>query len=109
MSDWGLTEIVWALDDQVKVANFQFQRCRGGSCKSVVTKGIKKLLQGKDETELTDLLTEDFSMLRSGLMDLSESELYLASAIVKSAIKTIAVTKNTWPKTVAEVQAKQGS
>ena len=64
---------------------------------------------GKGEYELIDLLDKNLSYLNAGLLGLNDSELRLASVIVKSAIKTIAVTKNTWPSTVAEVQSKSGS
>lgn len=109
MGVWGLMEIVWALDRQMKVVDFKFQRCRGDSCKTVIEKNIKSLLQGKGERELADLLDENKTALKHGLLELNDSELYLAGSIIKSAIKTIAVTKGSWPDTVTELQSVSDS
>ena len=111
-SDWGLMEIVWALGYKMEITDFQFQRCRGSGCRSLLKKGLKALLHGKTEAGLIALLTSDHKVLKvehADAMELSRSEIDLATSVAKSAIKTIAVTKNTWPTTVAEVQAVKGN
>ncbi len=103
LTEWGLAEIVWALDLQREVVDFRFQRCRGRACKTVLDKGLQELLQGLDKAALIALL-DDQGQLQGPLTEtMNEDEQMLASVITRSAVKVIAVIESGWSTTVSEL------
>ena len=63
LTEWGLAEIVWALNIELEVMDFRFQRCRGRACKSVLDTGLKELLKDQDQASLIALLDDDGELL----------------------------------------------
>ena len=106
MINWGMAEIVWGLDADLKVIDVRFQRCRGRACKSLIEKGFSASLAGKSALDFTVLLHSDGFTDEAARFDLNESEIQLARALLQSAIKTIAVTRIAWPSTVLEIQSE---
>ena len=104
--DWGLAEIVWALDSQFSVQDIRFQRCRSRACRSLLQKGFVETLQGKSTSELVPLTSNQHLSDVLARLELNSAEMSLARALVQSAIKTIAVTQSAWPDTVADIQSK---
>ena len=103
LTEWGLAEIVWALNIQREVVDFRFQRCRGQACKSVLEHGLQELLQGLDQAALMALL-DDQGQLREPLTaSMTVDERRLASVVTRSAIKVIAVIESGWSATVQEL------
>ncbi len=103
-SEWGLIEIAWALNPNLEIRNFNYQRCRGGACKSVLKKGLAQLLTGKNHLQLTSMLAAQEKGLQPRTGDFTTDEFELARATLMSAIKTIAVTEQAWGNTVAQVR-----
>lgn len=104
--DWGLAEIVWALDAELNVLDVAFQRCRGRACKTLLDKGFAKVLIGNSSLQLTQMLDGDELEIRANDLGLSEQETQLANTLIQSAIKTIAITETAWPGTVATIQSE---
>ena len=103
LTEWGLAEIVWALNIQREVVDFRFQRCRGRACKSVLDRGLQDMLKGQDQASLIALL-DDEGQLQGPLTEtMSEDERMLASVVTRSAIKVIAVIESGWASTVQEL------
>jgi hypothetical protein len=102
-SPWGLIEIAWALDPSLKIVDFAFQRCRGSGCAELTAAPFKARLRGRSTAELRRLLGPDSTSVVSSLQ-LGEAADPLAAAVIRSALKTIAVTEAVWS---AEVRAAQ--
>ncbi len=103
LTEWGLAEIVWALNIQREVVDFRFQRCRGQACKSVVENGLHELLQGLDQAALMALLDDQGQLQEPLTASMSADERRLASVVTRSAIKVIAVIESGWSGTVQEL------
>lgn len=95
---WGLVEIVWALRPSMHVEGYSFQRCRSRSKTAVETDTFKRQLVGKGFSELRAMLTEDGASLRPGALLVKPGAEDLAATLVRSALKTIAVTRLAWAR-----------
>ncbi len=109
LTEWGLAEIVWALNVQREVVDFRFQRCRGQACKSVLKKGLPEFLRGLDQAALIELLDEQGQLQDLPNASMNENERMLASVVTRSAIKVIAVIEAGWPTTVSELAQNQAA
>lgn len=103
LTEWGLAEIVWALNIQREVVDFRFQRCRGRACKTVLENGLREMIQGLNQTALIALLDDKGQLQESLTETMNEDERELASVITRSAIKVIAVVESGWSTTVSEL------
>ena len=56
---WGLNEIVWALDLNLDIVDFHFQRCRGKGCGAVESEPFKEQLLGKGYDDLITMVSDD--------------------------------------------------
>ena len=103
LTEWGLAEIVWALNTRREVVDFRFQRCRGRACKTVLDKGLLDLLQGRDQAALIELLDARGQLQEPLAASMNDGERKLASAVTRSAVKVIAVIESAWSDTVSEL------
>ncbi|MGB0714406.1 MAG: hypothetical protein ACPGXK_00915 [Phycisphaerae bacterium] len=98
-SKWGLVEVCWALDHQLCVVDFEFQRCRSGDCKKLTRSGFRKQLRGLSKRALRNFLADNGKSLRGNAsLDIPEGTEELAAIVLRSALKTIVVTENVWMK-----------
>ncbi len=91
---WGLTEIVWAFDLDLRVIDFRFQRCRNSARRELEQSDYRKRIQGQSYGEIrarwatTPTLgstNEDSSQLKD-----------LKALVTRSALKTLLVTEVVW-------------
>jgi hypothetical protein len=102
---WGLTEIVWALDMDLNIIDFNFQRCRGSSCKSVENEEFKAKLKGQSLEGVFGLLKNSSENLYKNSAEVpSQIKEPLAQAILRSAVKTIVITEKIWREDIAELK-----
>ena len=97
-SKWGLVEIAWSLDLNLKIKDFTFQRCRTSAKTEILQPRIKEIFQGKG---FYDLL-EDVPPVNT--TNLSENAQKLYKLIYKSALKTIALTDLCWKQELRKVR-----
>ncbi len=103
LTEWGLAEIVWALNKRLEIRDFRFQRCRGRTCRTVMDKGLEELVRAKDQETLLGMV-DDTGMLRpEHSHSMSDDERLLAGAVIRSGIKVIAVIESGWASTVQEL------
>ncbi len=95
-STWGLVEIIWALDKDLKINNFAFQRCRSPKKKIINDDNFKKMFIGKNYQELKEMLSSDGVTANNLLLDKAESAPQLASVILRCAVKTLLITDILW-------------
>lgn len=94
--EWGLIEITWALSPDLKIRDFTFQRCRDVGRDEVQQESFKSVLRHKSAQELRPLLTSEGGALQTPIKGLSQDAQGLAYRLVRSALKTIAVTRAVW-------------
>lgn len=94
--EWGLVEIAWFLDLDLKIRDFRFQRCRSRAREQIGGKEFRKQLTGKSEKQLLSLLTEDRVALQPKALDVARKSKPLAVTVVRSALKAILATRYAW-------------
>ena len=102
--EWGLTEIIWSLTPDLVIQDFSFQRCRSRKRTAVETAQFKKQLVGKTFGELRELLDQSGNNLSPNKVEIQEDARTLAASVIRSALKTIAVTQITWKKELDVIQ-----
>jgi hypothetical protein len=95
-SKWGLVEIIWALDKNLKIRNFTFQRCRSPKKKLIDNKDFKNVFIGKSYEELKMLLSSDGITANNILLDKAKGAPELASVVLRCALKTLLITDILW-------------
>jgi hypothetical protein len=95
-SDWGIIEIAWSINPDLTINNFMFQRCRGSGCTSVDSERFRALLRGRRAQDLQLMVGTDGSAKQVGGRFESAADERLAATVVRSALKTLAVTKLVW-------------
>jgi len=103
-SDWGLSEIIWSFSPDLVVEDFEFQRCRSRKRTAVETDAFKRQLIGKDFQQLKALLSADGSSIVNAKVTVAAEAQELASTVIRSALKTIAVTQFTWKRELSVIQ-----
>lgn len=102
LSAVGLIEIVWALNPDMSIKDSYFQRCRHRKCRDAAfIAEIKSRTNNKTFAELNALITQESALSEATpktRFDPQNTD--LTQAILKSALKTIAVTEAVWGKDI---------
>jgi hypothetical protein len=96
---WGLSEIAWSLDANLDVLGFRFQRSRESGQGYAEGEAYQKQLQGLGTAELGALM-DDEATGQVGQLQIPPEFKALNQMIIRSALKTIAVTRTVWNPTV---------
>ena len=105
LAPWGLMEVAWALSPDLTIKNFMFQRCRSSECSPEAIAAMLNLLADKSLEELKSYLSdngENLTAEAAGHVSLNNKG--FAAALVRSALKTIAVTGVTWADEISTIQ-----
>ena len=94
----GLIEIAWALYPDLTVKGFIFQRCREMARRDVEADIFKMFLHKRSGKMLSIFLNKEGDKLVNPLPMLNEEAQPLGLTLLRSALKTIAVTRAVWPK-----------
>ena len=97
---WGLVEVCWALDLDLNVRGFEFQRCRDPQGDALIASQFAKSLVGADLDTLK-------SRLEGGgyIASLPESLQPLAETVLRSGLKTVILTQDVWQDELIELRA----
>ena len=98
---WGLVEICWALDLDMKVLGFQFQRCRDPQASKLMEGTFPQKLKGMGFEQLK----QELSLVESG-GGVPAAQQALATTILKSGLKTIALTEDVWRDELNKMRAR---
>ncbi len=109
LSDFGLIEIVWALNPDMTIKDSYFQRCRNKQCRDAIfISEIKALINNKTFDELNALIDQKSELNNSeSNTSFTAKSTGLKQAIIKSALKTIAVTESVWQKDIHRAQREK--
>ncbi len=94
-SQWGLVEVAWALNLDLSVKDFVFQRARNPSRKYLETPDFKSQLLGRNFNALKTLIDSPFAEFSTPLFTDLDA-LKLATVVIQSAIKTVLITEQAW-------------
>lgn len=95
-SKWGLVEIIWALDKNLKIIDFTFQRCRSPKRKLIDNEIFKSAFVGKNYEDLKILLSSDGITAKNVLIEKAKNAPELASVVLRCALKTLLITDILW-------------
>ena len=95
-SKWGLVEIIWALDKDLKIKDFTFQRSRSPKKKILDNEDFRNVFIGKSYEELKTLLSSDGKTANKILLDRAKGAPELASVVLRCALKTLLITDLLW-------------
>ncbi|WDE97369.1 hypothetical protein PQO03_05310 [Lentisphaera profundi] len=103
-SKWGLVEIIWSLDLNLNIDDFTFQRCRTSAKNRLLDDSFKKIIRGKNFTEIKAILK---NLVNNELyQNLNNDQKILTEILLKSAIKTIALTESSWADEIKKLRLK---
>jgi len=95
-SKWGLVEVVWAIDKDLRITNFAFQRCRSPKRKAAEEQQFKDVFIGKNYQELRLLLSSDGVTTNKSVLTQTQSAPELANVVLRCALKTLLLTEILW-------------
>ncbi len=95
-SMWGLVEIVWAIDKDLKITNFAFQRCRSPKKMIINEDKFKSMIIGKNYEQLKELLSSDGRTANKSLLKNAQNAHELANVVLMCALKTLLITTILW-------------
>ena len=101
-SPWGMVEVVWSFDEDLRVRAFRFQRCRAPGRPRFESESFHKWLKGQSFSDLLQALDQQGLALAPKYKKQFSGEERLAVTIIRSALKAIAVTDLAWGSTIAE-------
>ena len=101
---YGIMEVLWAFDSDLRIHDFRMQRCRSANDSLFERKGFRDQIVGKGFEGIRDLLVDDCSRLKPGKLKVGENEQALAAAVLRCALKTLVVTRVVWKKRVERLR-----
>jgi hypothetical protein len=101
-SKWGLVEIAWAINLDLSVHDFAFQRARSSARRLLEAPDFRNQLVGKNYQTMKDLLkggtTADPEKLR-----IPKSSEGLSSVLLRSGLKTLLITRLAWQQDLQKI------
>jgi len=101
---YGIMEVLWAFDSDLRIHDFRMQRCRSANAKLIDRNEFRNQIVGKGFEGIRDLLVEDCSQLKAGKLRVGKSEEALAAAVLRCALKTLVVTRVVWKERVERLR-----
>ena len=105
---WGIVEIAWSLTLDLEVKGFAFQRCRDKGRAMLESPAVQARFAGRGFDDLRAMLSDDGGAMApdAGLLSprASGGEKALAVTALRSALKTIAVTRLAWRDDLTQIR-----
>lgn len=106
-SEWGLVEIAWAMDLDLNIVDFTFQRIRSRHRKALEAEHFRKQLWGKDLEQIKVLFKPGSSQVDPRTLDIPAGAEALVEVLIRSAAKTLLVTQAAWRADINEIKMLQ--
>jgi hypothetical protein len=103
-TQWGLAEIAWALDFDLRVVDFRIQRSRSGSRGVLESEAFRSRIRGSTAQALAHMLSRSGPGLDPPGIELSADDRALAQAIVTSGLKAISASQSVWGEDVKRLR-----
>lgn len=98
VAEWGLVDIAWALDLDLRVVRFQFLRGRHRHLEGLANSPFARDLVGRDFAGVSGLLRDGASV------HVQEGAKELANTVLRSCAKALLVTDTVWREEVEKLQ-----
>ena len=102
-SQWGLVEVAWALNLDLSIHDFNFQRARNPSRHFIETPEFKSQLTGRNFSAMKTLMMQPFAEHAQPLFT-DKDALQLASVVIQSGLKTLLITEQAWKSDLTDLQ-----
>jgi len=102
-SQWGLVEVAWALNLDLSIHDFNFQRARNPSRRFIETLEFKSQLTGRNFSAMKTLMMQPFAEHAQPLFT-DKDALKLASVVIQSGLKTLLITEQAWKSDLTDVK-----
>lgn len=109
LGKWGLTEIAWAIDKDMRIVDFSFQRCRNRRRTILEQDAFKSQIVGKSIDDLESLINEQGTAINSDNLKVEAIDREFALLVVKCAMKTLVVTSVVWEDEVKAAASNSDS
>jgi len=109
LGKWGLTEIAWAIDKELRIVDFSFQRCRNRRRTILEQDAFKSQIIGKNINELRALINEQGTAINVDNLKVDAIDREFALIVVKCAMKTLVVTSAVWEEEVKSAASSSDS
>lgn len=103
-AEWGLAEIIWVLDAELKLSTFRFQRCRSRWKTKVEGDSLQTALRGRSAVELQQIRSSQGTadlIKETGLPVQSEK---LVGAVIESGLKAVGLARVVWGEDIEGIQ-----
>lgn len=104
-SQWGLIEIAWAINLDLTIRNFNFQRSRAVGNQIILQNSFKQLIINKDFSKLSAYIDTTGRINDDELHQAAKQVLDLAKVVVINGLKTLLVTQIAWATELNELRA----
>jgi len=105
---WGLTEIAWTFDSELRVVDMHFQRSRDASRQLIESEEFQGQIRGKNFKELRAMLDDEGSHIEEASIQVPPEAQDLAVRVIQSALKTISVTETVWELNLRGIGISKG-
>lgn len=102
-SRWGLVEIAWAMDTDLNIVDYKFQRCRTGKKKLLQDDMFKQQIIGKNFKTLLPLLKPGTSDIDTNKISIPKNAEELANTLLRCGLKTTLITEIAWKKEIEKI------
>jgi len=107
LSKNGIIEIAWAINLDMSVNGFFFQRCRLPECNGSLPQQLSQHLKGKSFDELLQMLDKTSANLIPSMQLQYGTKSDLVLSIIRSALKTISVTQKAWREDIDKIRRQE--
>jgi len=101
---WGINEIIWALDMDFNIIGFRFQRCRCITKDEVESTEFRQFLRGQNWKTLSNSLLIDADSISDPPNVISDKSRFLAMTVIRSAIKASLTTSLVWGQELSSLR-----
>ncbi len=101
---WGLVEIAWATDLDMRIVDFKFQRCRERAKSLLDTEEFRAQLIGKGVGDLVGMLNSDYSGVNPSFLQVPAGAEKLAAVVIRCGAKTLAANEVVWGEDLKEIR-----
>jgi hypothetical protein len=101
---WGLTEIAWTFDPELRIVEMHFQRSRDRSRAYIESEAFQQALVGKGFSELKSMLDEKGTSINPALLDIPADAHDTVVSVIQSALKTILTTETVWDSSLVRLR-----
>lgn len=102
--EWGLVEIAWATDLDMRIVDFRFQRCRESAKSLLDSEQFRSQLIGKSLDDLMLMLSDDYRELNPAVLRVPPGAEMLAAVVIRNGAKMLAADEVVWGEDIAQLR-----